>query len=169
MESELRDTEQAAATGLSHRLFSFAVTWLPVTAFASLIFWFSHQPSFGEAHFFLNKMESIFGEQAFFSRYYEVIVALDSVSSGIGHFAEYALLAGLTVWAISRQWPYYRHLYQMAFVAVALFALSDEFHQYFIPGRYCDWRDVATDWAGAAIAIVVIAAVHTSTKRRARK
>ena len=42
--------------------------------------------------------------------------------------------------------------------AVALFAVIDEAHQQFIPGRSADARDVVADVAGAAVAIALTAA-----------
>ena len=65
-----------------------------------------------------------------------------------GHFVAYAVLAGLLAWALSGSgagctlwWSF----------ALALFyALSDEFHQSFVPGRHPDVFDILTDAAGAA-------------------
>jgi hypothetical protein len=36
---------------------------------------------------------------------------------------------------------------------VGLFGLSDELHQSFVPGRFFRWQDVATDCAGATVAL----------------
>jgi VanZ family protein len=40
------------------------------------------------------------------------------------------------------------HPYIMAIVIGALYAASDEFHQYFVPGRFCGWEDWFADMAG---------------------
>jgi VanZ family protein len=32
-----------------------------------------------------------------------------------------------------------------------LYALSDEFHQLYVPGRTADWTDILFDWLGAAV------------------
>lgn len=39
--------------------------------------------------------------------------------------------------------------YFFAFATTALYAATDEFHQYFVPGRSCELRDVLIDSAGA--------------------
>ena len=42
-------------------------------------------------------------------------------------------------------------------LVVAIYALSDEIHQSFVPERTSDWRDVAADLCGAVAALVTIA------------
>ncbi|MFQ8632799.1 MAG: VanZ family protein, partial [Intestinibacter bartlettii] len=37
-----------------------------------------------------------------------------------------------------------------------LYAISDEIHQYFVPGRACQFRDVMIDSCGALFGIAVI-------------
>ena len=38
----------------------------------------------------------------------------------------------------------------IAWGAGTLYAVTDEFHQYFVPGRCCDWKDMCIDSAGVA-------------------
>ena len=38
---------------------------------------------------------------------------------------------------------------------VALYGLSDEIHQYFVPGRFCDILDFAADATGGTIALLI--------------
>jgi VanZ family protein len=72
----------------------------------------------------------------------------------IAHFAEYALLAALWVWALAPA------LGRRAFAAAAaisiLYAASDEFHQSFIPGRDSSLLDLAIDALGVAVAVAVL-------------
>ena len=69
------------------------------------------------------------------------------------HFTEYALLAVL-FWQAFRHTPSTaRHALVWAFVCTVLYAVSDEFHQSFVPGRFPDVRDVLVDAAGAAVAL----------------
>ena len=73
--------------------------------------------------------------------------------SWIAHFTEYAILASL-LWLAFRSSPRLaRHATAFAFVLTALYALSDEVHQSFVPGRMPDVRDWLVDLAGAALAI----------------
>jgi VanZ family protein len=36
------------------------------------------------------------------------------------------------------------------------YALSDEFHQLFIPGRFCDVKDALTDFAGSFFSVLLL-------------
>lgn len=44
-------------------------------------------------------------------------------------------------------------------LTAALYAASDEIHQYFIAGRACQMRDVFVDFVGAAVGVAVCTAV----------
>ena len=73
--------------------------------------------------------------------------------SWMAHFTEYAVLASL-LWMALRSLPRVsRHATAIAFALAALYALSDEVHQSFVPGRMTDVRDWLVDLAGAALAI----------------
>jgi VanZ family protein len=76
---------------------------------------------------------------------------LPAWTSVVAHFGEYALLAALWLWALAPK------LRRRAFIAAAaiafLFAVSDEYHQSFVPGRDSDPLDVAADAAGIAFAL----------------
>lgn len=39
----------------------------------------------------------------------------------------------------------------------SLYGATDEFHQLFVPGRSCDWRDWAADTAGAVLICAALA------------
>jgi VanZ family protein len=77
------------------------------------------------------------------------------------HFTEYAVLAGL-LWLALRSSPKLaRHATAIAFGLAALYALSDEVHQSFVPGRTPDVRDWLVDLAGAALAVWLLS--HSRT------
>lgn len=50
-----------------------------------------------------------------------------------------------------------------------LYAVSDELHQHFVPGRSCQLRDVCIDTAGAAVGILLSAAVFALRSKNDRK
>jgi VanZ family protein len=85
----------------------------------------------------------------------------DSFQDVLGHFSAYAVLAGLLYWALDGIGAA-----RPALLIVLLYALSDEFHQSFVPGRHPDPFDIATDFAGAAIAVL---ALNLLRSRRARR
>jgi VanZ family protein len=43
-----------------------------------------------------------------------------------------------------------------SFIFVSLYAILDEVHQYFVPGRSCELRDVIIDISGCVFAIILI-------------
>jgi VanZ family protein len=73
----------------------------------------------------------------------------------VTHFAEYAVLAALWIWALrpligDRAWPV------AAGIALA-YAISDEIHQSFVPGRVSDPLDVVVDSLGIWAALLAAA------------
>jgi VanZ family protein len=71
----------------------------------------------------------------------------DLVLRKIAHAAEFAVLGALLVRATGRAGS--------AFAIGALYAISDEVHQSFVPGRLGSPLDVAVDAAGVAVGVLV--------------
>jgi VanZ family protein len=71
----------------------------------------------------------------------------DLVLRKIAHAAEYAVLGALLLRATGRT--------GLAFALGALYAVSDEIHQSFVPGRLGSPLDVAIDAAGVAVGIAL--------------
>lgn len=75
--------------------------------------------------------------------------------SWTAHFGEYAVLA-LLFWQALRQGPRLSPwAAPLAFGLAVLYAISDEWHQFYVPGRYSDGRDVLVDAAGALAALLL--------------
>jgi VanZ family protein len=109
-------------SGVRHR--GFASLWLPVLAWAGLIFALSSVPDLGTG-----------------------LGGWDLVLRKIGHAAEFALLGALLARAIGSAWP--------AFALGVLYAISDEVHQAFVPGRQGSPLDVAVDAVGVACGVLL--------------
>ena len=74
------------------------------------------------------------------------------------HLLLYANLGLLLLLALLRERGWNpRRAAMIAFVMTSLYGMTDEFHQYFVPTRSCDWRDWLADTAGAAIVFAVAA------------
>jgi len=110
---------------------AFCITWGPVLAVMAVIFW-------------LSSLSQPFGSDPGW---------FDEVIGVTGHFGEYGLLALAWRWALRRQWPDLGHAAWIALALTLAFALSDEFHQTFVPGRFADPMDIFTDLAGAVTAL----------------
>lgn len=71
------------------------------------------------------------------------------------HFFEYAILCLLLCWAQHVPGEASRSIKKMvlfAIVATSLYGASDEIHQYFVPGRSCEFSDWVSDTIGASVA-----------------
>ena len=77
----------------------------------------------------------------------------DLVLRKLAHTAEYAILGALLVRATGRS--------GLALAIGTLYAVSDEVHQLFVPGRHGSPIDVAIDAVGVAIGIVLWQTVRT--------
>ena len=82
----------------------------------------------------------------------------------IAHFTEYFVLASLWAWALLP-------LLGLRALAIAgaisvLYAISDEFHQSFVPGRDSDPVDVLVDTLGIAIATWLMSRTRAASRRR---
>jgi VanZ family protein len=71
----------------------------------------------------------------------------DLVLRKLGHAAEFAVLGALLVRALGAAWP--------AFAVGVAYAVSDELHQTFVPGRQGSPLDVAIDAVGVVAGVVL--------------
>lgn len=93
------------------------------------------------------------------------------------HMSEYAILAVLALQVLMVYFGWERGLEKMrrlcmwAFIAAALYAATDEFHQLFIPGRAGRITDVLIDSTGAAIGLFLMGSVlkHIDKRKQKRK
>ena len=102
----------------------FVRSWLPVVAWAALIFAFSSVPDLGTG-----------------------LGGWDLVLRKLAHATEYAVLGALLVRATARP--------GLAFGIGVLYAVSDEAHQLFVPGRHGSPIDVAIDAVGVAVGVAL--------------
>ena len=109
---------------------SFTRLWLPVLAWAALIFAFSSVPDLGTG-----------------------LGGWDLALRKFAHAAEYAVLGALLMRATGRG--------GLAFALGALYAVSDEIHQAFVPGRTGAPLDVAIDAIGVALGVVIWQTIRT--------
>jgi VanZ family protein len=98
--------------------------WLPVVAWAALIFVLSSVPDLGTG-----------------------LGGWDYVLRKFAHAAEYAVLGALLMRATGKP--------RLAFALATLYAVSDEVHQAFVPGRMGSAVDVAIDVVGMRLGIVL--------------
>jgi VanZ family protein len=107
--------------------------WGPAIAYMALIYLLSDQPKEGG-------VIPDFGN-------------LDLPVKKLGHFLEFAVLALLFLRALRGTRSPTRQQLAWAFALTVLYAITDEYHQTFIPGRAGRWEDVVIDASGALLAL----------------
>ncbi len=86
------------------------------------------------------------------------INSIQSVIRKVGHLIEYAILAALFWWALrggTNLGTKMSLLFIVVWFLCGVFAVSDEFHQSFVPSRTASPHDVLIDICGALIGIVL--------------
>ena len=120
------------------------LAWVPVIAWASLIFFFSSRPA-----------PSFRGVGPF-----------SGVFENFGHALEYGVFTVCLALLAPRRWDERGEWVDLGvrasaaiFLFVSLYAASDEWHQSFVPKRDASAFDVLTDVVGAASTLACIAAI----------
>ena len=101
--------------------------WLPVFLWAVVIFALSSIQQITVAEFFL----------------------WDFAAKKVAHLGEYAVLYALILRAIEKKWV-------LSFFLTMIYAMSDEIHQSFVPGRTASILDFGIDLSGANLAAYTI-------------
>ncbi|MDB5037790.1 MAG: putative rane protein [Bacteriovoracaceae bacterium] len=86
---------------------------------------------------------------------------LHAIIRKCGHITEYAILASLlfralTIVSQESSEKQFKVKIAIAFLLSAFYAMSDEFHQSFIPSRTASLIDVSIDCFGAFLALLII-------------
>ena len=90
---------------------------------------------------------------------------LDTLGKKAAHFAEYLVLGALLSHALASRGAGWRHRL-LAFVIAVAYAVSDEAHQAFVPGRMPSAWDVGIDAIGAASGVALVARWRSYTLKR---
>lgn len=71
----------------------------------------------------------------------------------IAHFTEFFILGILIYFFIKDLLS--KKMIIVTSIICFIYAISDELHQYFVPGRYCSFKDVLIDTSGALLGIIL--------------
>lgn len=129
-----------------------------------LIFLLSHQPVAQSARLSSGIAEMIVSIAQYIMPDWDVDMdSFHHLLRKSAHFFSYFLLGMLGINALWKNGGRTYLTTAAAFLFCILFALSDEAHQFFVPGRGAQLRDVAIDSAGAAagiLAYIIIAGLR---------
>ena len=132
------------------------ISWAAVVLWMGLIFYFSHQPatesaelSRGLTALVLEVVETLVPDL-------EVdAVGLHSFVRKAAHFVTYFVLGVLVINALVQSGSTGYRSVAWALLVCVLYAISDEFHQTFVPGRSGEVADVLLDSLGSGVGIMV--------------
>ncbi len=87
------------------------------------------------------------------------------------HVMEYAVLGSLVLFNIENWFFYKKKRFYLLFSTglCAIYAASDELHQYFVPGRSCQIGDILLDSFGAFLGICITFGILNYLKRHAKR
>ncbi|MBS3151011.1 VanZ family protein [Candidatus Woesearchaeota archaeon] len=106
--------------------------WLPVYLYLILIFYFSSQP--------IIPASALLSEKVYIRPYLQHIMIYAGLALTIHRAANYSR-NNSNFWVI---------------FSTTLYGLTDEIHQYFVPGRVFDFLDIGMDFLGAVLALILI-------------
>ena len=119
----------------------FIKLWIPVFIWAAVIFYFSSVP------------------------YLRTNLEYDFILRKIAHILEYLILALFLYRAFKGSFNMNkRRLFIYPALFSFLYAISDEIHQYFVPGRSCAIKDVLIDTIGI-LGLYIIIKIFTNRNR----
>ncbi|MBS7007259.1 VanZ family protein [Anaerostipes sp.] len=98
-----------------------------------------------------------------------VLSVMDHYVRKTAHFMEYALLAVLVYNALKIDITKKLYLFSAAQFICSFYAATDELHQYFVPGRSCQLKDVLIDSCGALTGICLCFLFSALTRKIRRK
>ncbi|MBQ9072182.1 MAG: VanZ family protein [Bacilli bacterium] len=84
----------------------------------------------------------------------------------IAHFSLYTLLGILSISFITTYNLSSLKKILISSVFGILYGISDEIHQYFIPGRSCEIRDVIIDSAGVIFGIIIFMLIYHKIRKK---
>lgn len=132
------------------------MSWVAVLLWMSLIFYLSHQPanvsselSGGVSNVIVTLVEKVAPNADLDFSNFNHIVRKNA------HFIIYLVLGILVMNALRQSTVYGFKSAGIALVICIIYAISDEVHQVFIPGRSGELRDVIIDTVGSGIGIGV--------------
>ncbi len=127
------------------------VCWVLVAICMGTIFYFSSRTSTessSQSGYFVLLFKKILGNN----------VVTDFIVRKCAHCLEFAGLAFLFNIALFEQSNNIKPIYATAFTL--LYAITDEIHQIFVPGRSCQFKDWGIDTLGAIIGTLVFLAIY---------
>lgn len=149
--------------------------WIAVILWMALIFSFSMEnaaESSESSGGFIRAVLETFDRDFLSMSDTEQDIAIESLSHFVrktAHFCIFGMLGLLVTSAVSTHALTPKKTAVISLIVCALYAVSDEVHQYFVPGRACMIRDMLLDTCGSLCGVLFVSLlIHAVRKRRKR-
>lgn len=152
------------------------IIWCLVIAWMMGIFYLSHQSSVQSGEISEAVAEKVYENVDLTPERFEykkeswLIAHYEHFVRKLAHLCIYIALGGLLSIAVSQHIDKKRHVFVISSIIGIIYAVSDELHQYFIPGRSFLIKDILIDSfgviSGAIIVVLVMKFITNIRKRR---
>jgi len=149
-------------TMIKNTKFKIYIAWFLVILWMSVIFYMSSQHAVASDSMSKGVTKLII---QFVSVIYPLDIEVDTTQLWVdrfnhtvrkmAHVTEYLILGVLVANAYKKSGVRGYKLLMYSLILCFVYAASDEFHQYFVPGRGPGWSDVMLDSFGAALGIII--------------
>lgn len=144
--------------------------WVPALIWMWIIFMFSSQPasdsnelSVGVTKILVEILGKILPLNIETSTISNIVIQLNHIIRKLAHFSIYMVLGILVYGAIIKNGILKKELL-ISLIICIIYAVSDELHQLFVPGRGCQLKDVFIDSTGAFNGILISKLVFKKKK-----
>ena len=145
--------------------------WIMVFVTMSTIFYFSHQPakkSSKTSHTIAKKIVNTVSKNKTQKEKKKLEKKVNDTLRTLAHFSLYFILGLFLMSAMIMSFGHKKsfvYLFVLTMILILMYALSDEYHQSFIPGRTAQAVDIAVDFAGGLLSSGIIFAVCNFKKK----
>lgn len=144
------------------KILPWMIPWTPVILWMAMIFLFSHQPATESSDLSSGITKTI--ADIITSAAPDIKLNQESLHFFIrkcAHFGVYMILGLLVANGLSHNNMSRSKLILLAFLICGFYAISDEIHQLYVPGRSGQVSDVLIDSSGALVGILAIVAIRS--------
>ena len=101
----------------------------------------------------------------------ELLDNMTTIVRKCAHFFEYFVLGILLLNVIRRFWPTtckkkWAKYWYLAVIGASIYAVTDEVHQAFVPGRSCELRDIIIDTVAACVGVGMVMLIRRWRRRK---
>lgn len=137
------------------------INWTPALVWMYVIFMFSSQPasqsnelSVGFTRLLVETLGNLLPFNIETSAISSFVAQLNHIVRKLAHFSVYLVLGVLVSRALVKN-GFKGRVFLISFLICSTYAVTDELHQLFVPGRGCQIKDVFIDSLGAFVGILL--------------